>query len=239
MSKTSNVVMAGLIAVMAVTPAYADDKLATNLGTKQGASVIGAAAAGGALGGPLGMVAGAAIGAWYSEQLEHAAGADADRAALAETEARLAVTLQEQQTLVARLEMVEDANLDYAQLVLEQLQLEMLFKTDATELTPQGRQRLAKLADFLANNPAIAVRLDGYADPRGDAAYNMQLSLARVSYVMQELQTLGVAAERIERFSHGASSSEAIAGDYDAYALDRAVRIHLTGKPGQGYAQVD
>ncbi|WP_279245570.1 OmpA family protein [Candidatus Litorirhabdus singularis] len=235
MSKTRNVVMAGMMALMTVGPAYADEHLAT----KQGAGVIGAAAAGGALGGPLGMVAGAAIGAWYSEQLEQAASAEADRAALEVTEARLAVTLQEQQMLVARLEMAEDANLDYAQLVLEQLQLEMLFKTDATELTPQGRHRLAKLADFLANNPAIAVRLDGYADPRGDDAYNMQLSLARVSYVMQELQALGVAAERIERFSHGAGSSEALAGDYDAYALERAVRIHLTGKPGHGYAQID
>lgn len=235
MSKAGTVVVAGLMAVMAVAPAYADEKLAA----RQGASVIGAAAAGGALGGPLGLVAGAAIGAWYSEQLEQAASVATHRAALASSEASLAASLQEQQALLARLEMAQETSLEYAQLVLEQLQLEMLFKTDAAELTEQGRQRLATLAEFLALNPAIEVRLDGYADPRGDAAYNMQLSLARVSYVMEQLLALGVDAARIERFSHGASSSEAVAGDYDAYALERAVRINLTGKPGHGYAQVD
>jgi outer membrane protein OmpA-like peptidoglycan-associated protein len=201
---------------------------------------LGATAAGVALGGPLGMLGGAALAAWFNDTMDTAATAEESREqlALAQTE------LQESRTDLSRtqrqLAEARETTRQYARLVLDQLELEMLFKTNATELTPAGQQRLASVAEFLVANPQIEVRLDGYADPRGDANYNQQLSLGRVHHVARALAEGGVDQARIESFSHGASQSSAPAGDYDAYALERAVKINLRPSPGAtGYARVD
>ena len=95
------------------------------------------------------------------------------------------------------------------------------------------------LAEFLASNPQIAVRLDGYADPRGGEAYNRQLSLGRLNYVARMLAAHGVDPQRIERFNHGSSRSVANEGDYDAYALERAVKINLSRPGAAGVATID
>jgi outer membrane protein OmpA-like peptidoglycan-associated protein len=115
----------------------------------------------------------------------------------------------------------------------------MLFKTNATVLTTTGQRRLARLAEFLVANPQIAIRLDGYADPRGDDSYNKQLSLGRVRHVAQALEDFGVDVARIESFHHGDSQSAAPQGDYDAYALERAVKINLSQQGSTGYAVRD
>jgi len=240
--KALSIVVAGLLATATIPPAHADDLLPT----KQGVTFLGSTAVGVALGGPLGMLAGAAVGAWFSENLETAAEAEGSLRQLASTrveleqaESRLQQSRLDLVALQQQLAVAEDASLQYAQLMLEQLELEMLFKTDQPELTTAGQRRLQILADFLGNNPDIAVRLDGYADPRGSDSYNMQLSVARVSHVAQALRDLGVDPARIETFSHGASQSSAGAGDYDAYALERVVKINLSPRRAAGLAQTD
>jgi outer membrane protein OmpA-like peptidoglycan-associated protein len=227
--------LGGLLALATIHPAHADDWLPA----KKGATLFGATAAGVALGGPLGMIGGAVIGAWMNQTQDEAATVEDTR-----DELEIAhMQLREAETTVARLDSelgeAREANQHYAQLVLDQLQLEMLFKTNATELTTAGQQRLARLAEFLNANPAIEVRLDGYADPRGKDSYNDQLSLGRVNHVAQALEDFGVNSQRIQSFSHGARASSAPQGDYDAYALERSVKINLSQSPASGYASVD
>ncbi len=232
--KISTIAMAGLLAAATVHPAHADDDWLT---TQQGATFLGATAVGVALGGPVGMLGGALLGAWYNDRLEDAAALPAAHHELADTRSELDTVRASLASSEEQLAQVREANLEYAQLVLDQLQLEMLFKTGATELTPAGHMRLATLAAFLVENPGIAIRLDGYADPRGDANYNQQLSLGRVSHVEQALQDYGVDAARIASFSHGDSESEAAEGDYDAYALERAVKIQLSQRESMAVTQ--
>ena len=233
--KLATLALSGLLAVATVPPAHADDWLKT----KQGATFLGATTAGVVLGGPFGMVAGAAIGAWFTQQLDAADQVDKSRDQLAMAR----MELRESQTDIVQLEAAlqdsHDTSAQYAQLVLDQLQLEMLFKTNATVLTTTGQRRLARLAEFLVANPQIAIRLDGYADPRGDDSYNQPLSLGRVRHVAQALEDFGVDVSRIESFSHGDSQSAAPQGDYDAYALERAVKINLSQQGSEGYAASD
>jgi outer membrane protein OmpA-like peptidoglycan-associated protein len=233
--KLATLAFSGLLAVVTVPPAHADDLLPA----KQGATFLGATTAGVVLGGPFGMVAGAVIGVWLTEKLETADQVDESRDQLATTRTQLKETQTDIAQLEAALQDSRDTSAQYAQLVLDQLQLEMLFKTNATELTPTGQQRLARLAEFLVANPQVAIRLDGYADPRGDDSYNEQLSLGRVRHVAQALADVGVDATRIESFSHGDSESVAPQGDYDAYALERAVKINLSQQGSEGYAVSD
>ena len=240
--KASTIALSGLLAIATLPPAHADDWLPA----KKGATFAGAAAAGVALGGPLGLLGGGLLAAWMHNTMDEAADADKARGELAETEqqlvaveSELAASRSELATVSAELAESRETTAQYAQLVLDQLQLEMLFKTNQTELTNTGELRLAALASFLAANPQIEVRLDGYADPRGSESYNQQLSLGRVNYVARVLAEHGVDDARIARFSHGASESVAAEGDYDGYALERAVKINLSQPGANGVAAID
>jgi outer membrane protein OmpA-like peptidoglycan-associated protein len=73
--------------------------------------------------------------------------------------------------------------------------------------------------------PDIYIRLDGFADERGDADYNQVLSQKRVDYVREQLISAGVESSRISVAAHG----EAPAQDDtpDSYALERRVSLHL------------
>jgi outer membrane protein OmpA-like peptidoglycan-associated protein len=233
--KLATLALSGLLAVVTIPPAHADDWLPA----KKSATFLGATAAGVALGGPFGLVAGAVVGTWFTDKLDAADQVDESRDQLVTARMELRESRTDIAQLEAALQDSRDTSAQYAQLVLDQLQLEMLFKTNATELTTTGQQRLARLAEFLVANPQIAIRLDGYADPRGDDSYNQQLSLGRVRHVAQALEDFGVDVARIESFSHGDSQSAAPEGDYDAYALERAVKINLSQQGSAGYAVRD
>lgn len=226
--KLPTLALAGLILTSTMTQAYADELMPA----KQGATFLGATAAGAVLGGPVGLVLGALGGAWYAEQIEDAAQLQPAREELRDSRRELSDVRHD--LLQAR-----QANEQYATLVMEQLQLEMLFRTGHSELTDSGKQRLASLAGFLVDNPLINIQLDGYADPRGDEGYNQQLSQQRVEHVARVLLNAGISGGRIQSYSHGASQTAAPEGDYDAYALERVVKIQLSPETDQGIAQAN
>lgn len=199
---------------------------------KQGGVFFTSAVAGAVAGGPVGFIVGALGGIWLGEEIKQADQLDA-------VSQDLAVTEQSMLELQERLAIAERSAEHYAQMALDHLQLDMLFKTDASELTLSAKQRMIQLVDFLSVNPDVAIRLDGYADPRGKSEYNLQLSAARVEAVADHLEALGLPAERISRFSHGDQFSQAVSGDVDAYALERLVRIQLTrGENAESMAQI-
>ncbi len=181
------------------------------------------AIAGAVVAGPIGMMVAAASGVWLDEQVVKAG-------ELELTEADLAAANFRNDQIGQQLAAAENITEQYARMALAQLQLEMLFKTDDSELTTRGKQRLVMLAEFMTVNPGFTLQLDGYADPRGDSAYNLSLSTDRVHSVAQQLFSLGVEENRISIFSHGDSLSQAKNGDYDEYALERIVRIQLSRK---------
>jgi outer membrane protein OmpA-like peptidoglycan-associated protein len=233
--KIKSIALSGLLALATVHPAHADDWLEA----KKGATFVGATTAGVVLGGPLGLLGGGLVAAWMHGTLDEAAQADAAKTELARARGELDASEQALARTRQDLEIARESSQHYAQLVLDQLQLEMLFKTGETRLTNTGEMRLAALAEFLAANPEIAVRLDGYADPRGGETFNQQLSLGRVNYVAHVLEQHGVDAARIARFSHGDTRSTAPDGDLDAYALERAVKIELSRGGADGIAAID
>ena len=203
-----------------------------NTEAKRAGVVMGSFITGAVAGGPVGALAGMFAGAWLGDKVE-----TADR--VETVEAKLTQASQQVDDLSLQLTEAQKLSRKYAQVALDQLQLELLFKTGDGQLTRSGQRRLVTLADFLVKNPELNIRLDGYADPRGGADYNLALSDARVKSVEQLLVEKGVEPTRIEATAHGASESSAVSGDYDGYALERVVKIQLIrGDSPDAVAQV-
>lgn len=204
---------------------------AAAIGIGSGALIGGLAA------GPAGMILGAAIGGHYADNVRRAGRASgletelaSSREQLQSSGARIASldrSLFETRSQLTQLgEELSEVLLERA--AFEELQLEVLYPTATAELTPAMQTRLHQLAKLLVKLPELTVRLDGYADPRGDESYNQELSLQRAEAVRDQLVDAGIDPARIRIFAHGESTSSSVDGDLDGYAMDRRVRIGLT-----------
>jgi len=75
--------------------------------------------------------------------------------------------------------------------------LEVPFRFDRWDLSDRSATALVGLAKELKANEKLAVELEGYTDPSGDAKYNIELSQRRVETVRRFLVKQGVALPRI------------------------------------------
>ena len=101
--------------------------------------------------------------------------------------------------------------------------MDLSFRTNEYTLTDTNGERLSELAQSLSGISNIRIRLDGFADERGDAAYNMKLSEKRVEFVRDQLVSAGVEASRITLIAHG--ESDAQDDSLDSFALERRVSL--------------
>ena len=213
--------------------------------------VIGAFAAG-----PVGAFIGAGLGTWLGNRV-HRAGdasrAEATAAALqtekTELQGEKSALLNDKQqltetnrTLSAQLDdlthqvqTAQNAKQD-ASGVLDGLQGDVLFRTGSAEITPEIAHQIEVLAQAVAKSPALKVRVDGYADPRGTVETNLKLSEARANAVRDLFLAAGISDEVLEVNAYGKSQS--VAADNDGYALERRVRLTLQAQGGAAVAQV-
>jgi outer membrane protein OmpA-like peptidoglycan-associated protein len=119
--------------------------------------------------------------------------------------------------------------------VLDGLQGDVLFRTGSAELTPEMANGIQVLAEAVAKSPALKVRVDGYADPRGTVDANLKLSEARANAVRDLFLAAGVDEEALEINAYGKSLS--VAADSDGYALERRVRLTLQAQGQAAVAQ--
>ena len=192
-----------------------------NVGVSSGA-VIGAIAAG-----PFGAVIGAAIGAKigdeFDEKDEQIAGLESNVDSSKQRVASLERDLDALGTELDRLnELARPELLDLMQAGIE---MDLLFRTDEASVADTTGARLATLAGTLARMDDVRIQLDGFADERGDEAYNKSLSARRVQFIRDQFVAAGVHPERISTAAHG----ESIAQDDspDSYALERRVSVRL------------
>ncbi len=228
-----------IIAVIATTLTSAswaaevqESKRFENIGLGSGA-VIGAAA-----GGPIGLLLGAAAGIWVGDRF------DGEQSARVEFEQRWMEAREQVASLNGLVEnseqqiaMLETRNRQDARAirdaVREALDVHILFKTDETEVAGETQDRLLRLANLIARMDGMSVRVGGYADARGDAEHNAQLSAQRAANVRATLIDAGIPAGRISVDSYGEQHAAAGEEDLDALAFDRRVQLTLipTGSP--------
>jgi outer membrane protein OmpA-like peptidoglycan-associated protein len=119
------------------------------------------------------------------------------------------------------------AQLEHTLSAVDAVGMDVSFRTDDTSIKAEDMGPLLKLGALAAAVPDAKLRVAGFADPRGDAAYNDALSQRRAEAVAAALVCGGMARERLIIEAHGASESTSAAGDLDGYALDRRVTVRL------------
>jgi outer membrane protein OmpA-like peptidoglycan-associated protein len=219
-----------ILSLVAVVPlaAQATPSRQEAIGVGAGA-VLGAAA-----GGPVGLIIGAAVGAGIGDNMhrktEELESLSAELSASRSEVTRLARDKQRMDRDLDRLsaklqEMQRYASPEMASLLQAGIAMDLLFRTDEAVLADTTGSRLHELATTLSSMPGIRVQLDGFADERGDEAYNQRLSEQRVTFVRDQLLAAGVDPSRITVTAHG----EAPAQDdsVDSYALERRVSLKL------------
>jgi len=189
-------------------------------------------------GGPIGAVIGAAIGAKFGDTLHQ------KNEAIDELDVSLQRSRSDLRSMNANYDTISDelqrlqeiARPELISMLEAGIAMDLLFRTDESVLADTTGDRLAGLGRTLAGMSDVQVQLDGFADERGDAAYNLNLSEQRVGFVRDQLVAAGIHPSRIQTSAHG----EAPAQDdsVDSYALERRVSLTLYIDGSESVAQV-
>jgi len=248
MSILSNKVRVGTVGVtvaamsLAALPAYAAQTAAP--GTQQHASkqenigVFTGLAVGAAAGGPIGAMVGMVAGAWLGDHYHKQSVANH---ALAAQNQALASSLSRSQAerrgLAGKLDLASSslaatqeqrAELDRTVQLSDDIETNVSFRTADASINDLQLPALRKIGALAASLPPGAkVRIDGYADPRGPATLNDDLSLRRAEAVALMLEQAGCPQDRLVIGAHGSAESTSPKGDLDAYAFDRRVTVRL------------
>ncbi|HEY5624149.1 MAG TPA: OmpA family protein [Gammaproteobacteria bacterium] len=210
-----------------------ESKKFEHIGLGSGA-LVGAAA-----GGPIGLILGAAAGIFIGDRYDEVTAAQSEyeqRYTEAREEvASLNALVESSERQIAmnerQISMLESRNSQDARAVRdavqEALDVHILFKTDQTEVGGETQQRLMRLARLVAQMDGMAVQVGGFADARGDAEHNAQLSALRAASVRQTLIDAGVPASRITVDAYGEQRASASEEDLDGLAFDRRVQLTL------------
>ena len=104
----------------------------------------------------------------------------------------------------------------------------LLFEKDSKVIDAAGRDALGKLALVLAEEPDIAINVEGHTDIDGDAAYNWELSVGRATAVVNALMRNGLPGERITASGRAFYDPVVTGDDEAAKSRNRRTEIILS-----------
>jgi peptidoglycan-associated lipoprotein len=77
------------------------------------------------------------------------------------------------------------------------------FEYDKWDIATDERDTLAKNSQFLKQNAALDIQVEGHCDERGTTEYNLALGERRANAVKEYYVYMGIDASRIEAVSYG------------------------------------
>jgi outer membrane protein OmpA-like peptidoglycan-associated protein len=111
--------------------------------------------------------------------------------------------------------------------LLVQLKNDILFDSGSSALKPEAIDQLAQVGDIIAKYGDDRVRIEGYTDSAGGAAYNEELSLRRADAVKRVLVGRGVKEAQITALGMGEVRPVADNGTAAGRAKNRRVELHI------------
>ena len=110
---------------------------------------------------------------------------------------------------------------------------EIYFEFDRYDLDTADRAILRTNAQWLKNNPAMRVEIEGHCDERGTNEYNLALGAKRAQAAKDYLASLGVALNRISTNSYGEEIPVCREHNEECWMKNRRDRfVTLAVKPG-------
>ncbi|WP_338790560.1 OmpA family protein [Bernardetia sp. MNP-M8] len=104
--------------------------------------------------------------------------------------------------------------------------VEIFFKTGSSTIVPKDKEKIAPLIAVLKNDTNLSVRIYGFTDSKGSAAFNQKLSKQRTEAVKKLLLDAGISESRIVEGSFGIDTNNPYGEDF----YGRRVEIELVGK---------
>lgn len=101
----------------------------------------------------------------------------------------------------------------------------VLFETGSADISPGGREELARVADVLRDDPERSIVVEGHTDSTGEADYNLDLSQRRAEAVARFLVEQGLEAGRIA--AHGYGEQHPVAGNDTAAGREQNRRVDI------------
>ncbi len=105
---------------------------------------------------------------------------------------------------------------------------DVLFDLNRADLKPEGVRNVAKLADFLRDNPERQVIVEGYTDSTGSVGYNQQLSEHRAQAVQITLIKMGINPSRIVAQGYGKQYPVSSNSTNSGRAMNRRVEVTIS-----------
>jgi peptidoglycan-associated lipoprotein len=108
---------------------------------------------------------------------------------------------------------------------------DVFFGYDSFAISEEGRQALARNAEWIKSNPGSQLKIEGHCDERGTSAYNLVLGEKRAKAARNYLVELGVSANRLGVVSYGKERPFCKDHSEACYAQNR--RGHVVVKSGK------
>ena len=109
-------------------------------------------------------------------------------------------------------------------------QRSVYFDFDKSEVKPEGLPVLELHGKFLAANPSVSIKVEGNADERGGAEYNLALGQKRADAVVKVLKSFGVKDSQLEAISYGKEKPKALGHDEASHAENRRADLAYPSK---------
>ena len=104
------------------------------------------------------------------------------------------------------------------------------FDYDKADIRADAREALAANAAWLKKYTSVQFTIEGHADERGTAQYNLALGDRRANAAKDYLVSLGVDAGRIKTVSYGKERPFATGHDEDSWQKNRRAHFVVTAK---------
>ena len=106
----------------------------------------------------------------------------------------------------------------------------VFFALDSSDVDSVGQQALNANAEVMKKYPTWVITIEGHADERGTAEYNLALGERRAMSARTYLVSLGVTADRLRTVSYGKEFPFDPGHDEAAWAKNRRAQFVLTSK---------
>ena len=97
----------------------------------------------------------------------------------------------------------------------------MFFAIDQSNLSREAMDLLSSQANWLMTNGDYEIIVEGHADEQGTRDYNVALGARRAKSVKEYLNSLGIAASRIQTVSYGKERPIEICSNESCYSVNR------------------